>query len=140
MLSYTYRRSQSTLQSTQSPTQKVSAGLSPLPIVQVLDEEPSMSAAADLISLDSPFMSEPVVPSITSTMSSVIEQDFETTWNALEAGAARGWCEASMDTVLRRLQGLQRRLRVTERDRAPFEGEQFAYIPPAMAFQLFVPR
>ena len=51
-----------------------------------------------------------------------MEQDFETTWNALESGAARGWCDSSMDTVLRRLQGLQRRLRVTERDRPPFEG------------------
>ena len=79
-------------------------------------------APADLIALDSPFMSEPVAPSIATTLSSVVEQDFETTWNSLESGAARGWCESSMDTVLRRLQGLQRRLRVTERDRPPFEG------------------
>ena len=95
--------------------------------MQILDEEePVPSATADLIALDSPFMSEPAIPSIAGTMSgsSVVEQDdFEGTWNKLELGAARGWCEASMDTVLRRLQGLQRRLRVTERDRLPFEGE-----------------
>ncbi|KAI0707595.1 ARM repeat-containing protein [Earliella scabrosa] len=104
-------------------------GLSPLPIVQILDEEPSM-APADLIALDSPFMSEPVAPSIASTLSSVVEQDFETTWNSLQSGAARGWCESSMDTVLRRLQGLQRRLRVTERDRPPFEGDLKIVISP----------
>ena len=67
-------------------------------------------------------MSEPAAPSIASTLSSIAEQDCETTWNALESGAARGWCESSMDAVLRRLQGLQRRLRVTERDQPPFEG------------------
>ncbi|RDX56517.1 ARM repeat-containing protein [Lentinus brumalis] len=97
-------------------------GLSPLPIVQILDEEPS-APAADLIALDSPFISEPAAPSIASTMSSVVEQDFETTWNALESSAARGWCESSIDTVLRKLQGLQRQLRVSERDRPPFEGD-----------------
>lgn len=79
-------------------------------------------AGADLIALDSPFMSEPVAPSIASTISSVVEEDFATTWNSLEAGAARGWCESSIDTVLRKLQGLKRRLRVMERDRPPFEG------------------
>ncbi|RPD66372.1 ARM repeat-containing protein [Lentinus tigrinus ALCF2SS1-7] len=104
---------------TSSPRQ---TGLSPLPIVQILDEEPPMPAA-DLIALDSPFMSEPAAPSIASTLSSIVEQDFETTWNALESGAARGWCESSMDAVLRKLQGLQRMLRVTERDRPPFEGD-----------------
>ncbi|KAI0723998.1 ARM repeat-containing protein [Cerioporus squamosus] len=99
-------------------------GLSPLPIVQILDEEPSIQApAADLIALDSPFMSEPAAPSIASTLSSIAEQDFETTWNALDSSAARGWCESSIDAVLRKLQGLQRQLRVSERDRPPFEGD-----------------
>ncbi|KAI0748602.1 ARM repeat-containing protein [Daedaleopsis nitida] len=101
-----------------------SMGLSPLPIVQILDEEPSM-VPADLIALDSPFMSEPAPPSIAAAMSnmSIGELDFEATWDALKSGAARGWCESSIDTVLRKLQGLQRRLRVTERDRPPFEGD-----------------
>ena len=98
--------------------------------MQILDEEePAPSAAADLIALDSPFMTEPAMPSIAGTMSgsSLIEQDdFDVTWSKLEAGSARGWCEASMDTVLRRLQGLQRRLRVTERDQPPFEGQIYA--------------
>lgn len=112
--------------------------MSPLPVVQILDEEPSVrgfSHAArskrllanpcilqgtDLIALDSPFMSEPA-PSIASTLS-IADNDFETTWNSFEGSPSRGWCEASIDAVLRRLQGLQRRLLVTERDRPPFEG------------------
>ena len=57
--------------------------------------------AVDLIALDSPFISEPAALSISSkTSSSYTEQDFETIWNALEAGAVRGWCEASIDTIL----------------------------------------
>ncbi|KAJ8474319.1 hypothetical protein ONZ51_g7305 [Trametes cubensis] len=94
------------------------ANLSPLPVVQILDEE---SSTADLIALDSPFMSEPA-PSIASTLS-VVEHDFEATWNELESSTFRGWCESSIDVVLRRLQGMQRRLKVTERDRPPFEGD-----------------
>ena len=91
--------------------------------MQILDEERPAGAAADLIALDSPFMSEPAAaPSIVSALSGVVEPHFEATWAALGDGAVRGWCEASMDTVLRRLQSLQRRLRVMERDRAPFEG------------------
>ncbi len=92
----------------------------------------NQAPAADLIALDSPFITEPAAPSIASTMSSVVEQDFETTWKALESGAARGWCESSIDTVLRKLQGLQRQLRVSERDRPPFEGKNrslVAYTP-----------
>nr|VWO98042.1 60 kDa chaperonin (GroEL protein) (Protein Cpn60) [Ganoderma boninense] len=108
--------------------------LSPLPVVQILDEEtPPVgigSVSADLIALDSPFMSEPTGPSLASTVSSIMEHDFETTWNSLQSGAARGWCEASMDTVLRRLQALQRRLKVTERDQAPFEGDLKIVIHP----------
>ncbi|CDO72932.1 hypothetical protein BN946_scf185002.g117 [Trametes cinnabarina] len=95
------------------------ANLSPLPVVQILDEDAS---APDLIALDSPFMSEP--PSIAGTLSTCItEHDFESTWNSLESSPSRGWCEASIDTVLRKLQGLHRRLKVTERDRPPFEGD-----------------
>ncbi|KAJ2993462.1 hypothetical protein NUW54_g7717 [Trametes sanguinea] len=94
------------------------ANLSPLPVVQILDEDAS---APDLIALDSPFISEQT-PSIASTLSEA-ELDFDTTWNALESSTSRGWCEASMDTVLRKLQALHRRLKVTERDRPPFEGD-----------------
>ncbi|TBU35735.1 ARM repeat-containing protein [Dichomitus squalens] len=110
--------------------------MSPLPVVQILDEEPPTgtgSGAADLIALDSPFISEPAGPSLANTISSIMEQDFEATWNSLESGAARGWCEASIDAVLRRLQGLQRRLRVTERDRPPFEGDLKIVIAPESA-------
>ncbi|KAI0333484.1 ARM repeat-containing protein, partial [Cubamyces sp. BRFM 1775] len=101
------------------------AKLSPLPVVQILDEE---SSTADLIALDSPFMSEPA-PSIASTLS-IVEHDFEETWNALESSTSRGWCESSIDAVLRRLQGLQRRLKVTERDRPPFEGDLKVVVCP----------
>ncbi|KAI0372895.1 ARM repeat-containing protein [Pilatotrama ljubarskyi] len=101
------------------------SNLSPLPVVQILDEETSVSfrsrEESDLITLESPFLSEPA-PSIASTLS-IAEHDFETTWNSLESSTARGWCEASIDAILRRLQGLQRRLKVTERDRPPFEGD-----------------
>ncbi|KAI8989666.1 ARM repeat-containing protein [Trametes punicea] len=62
------------------------SNLSPLPVVQILDED---AAAPDLIALDSPFMSEPQ-PSITSTLN-VAEYDFETTWNALGSSTSRGW-------------------------------------------------
>lgn len=65
-------------------------------------------------------MAEPAL-SIASTLS-IAEHDFEATWSSLESSTSRGWCESSMDAVLRRLQGLQRRLKVTERDRPPFEG------------------
>ncbi|KAI0819517.1 ARM repeat-containing protein [Trametes gibbosa] len=99
--------------------------LSPLPVVQILDED---ALPADLIALDSPFITEPS-PSIASTLS-IAEHDFETTWNSLESSTSRGWCESSMDAVLRRLQGLQRRLKVTERDRAPFEGDLKVVICP----------
>ncbi|OSD08617.1 ARM repeat-containing protein [Trametes coccinea BRFM310] len=94
------------------------SNLSPLPVVQVLDEDAS---APDLIALDSPFIPEPT-QSIASTLSEA-EHDFESTWNALESSTSRGWCEASIDTVLRKLQALHRRLKVTERDRSPFEGD-----------------
>ncbi|KAH9901574.1 ARM repeat-containing protein [Cubamyces lactineus] len=100
------------------------AKLSPLPVVQILDEESS----AYLIALDSPFMSEPA-PSIASTLS-IAEHDFEVTWNDLESSTSRGWCESSIDAVLRRLQGLQRRLKVTERDRPPFEGDLKVVVCP----------
>ncbi|KAI0636737.1 ARM repeat-containing protein [Trametes polyzona] len=102
--------------------------LSPLPVVQILDEE---APAPDLIALDSPFISEPA-PSIASTLS-IAEHDFEPTWNALESSTSRGWCESSIDAVLRKLQGLHRRLKVSERDSPPFEGDLKIVICPDTA-------
>ncbi|KAH9857122.1 ARM repeat-containing protein [Lenzites betulinus] len=118
-----------TLAAQTSDLRSISSGsprshMSPLPVVQILDED----APADLIALDSPFITEPT-PSIASTLS-IAEHDFEATWNSLESSTSRGWCESSMDAVLRRLQGLQRRLKVTERDRAPFEGDLKVVICP----------
>ncbi|KAI0780693.1 ARM repeat-containing protein [Trametes elegans] len=122
-----------TLAAQTSDLRSISSGsprpnMSPLPVVQILDEEPS---GTDLIALDSPFMSEPA-PSIASTLS-IADHDFETTWNSFEGSPSRGWCEASIDTVLRRLQSLQRRLLVTERDRPPFDGDLKIVICPSAA-------
>lgn len=50
------------------------------------------------------------------------EPDFETVWNRLADHNARGWCEASIDAVVRRLQGVQRRLKVISEDQDPFKG------------------
>ncbi|KAL1944674.1 hypothetical protein VTO73DRAFT_3104 [Trametes versicolor] len=122
-----------TLAAQTSDLRSISSGsprshLSPLPIVQILDEEAS---SVDLLGLDSPFMAEPAL-SIASTLS-IAEHDFEATWSSLESSTSRGWCESSMDAVLRRLQGLQRRLKVTERDRPPFEGDLKIVICPEIA-------
>lgn len=70
---------------------------------------------ADLISLDSPFITDP--PEIQSE----VDLDFESIWNGLEGSDMRGWCEVPMDAVLRRLQHLQHRLSVTPVDQPPFE-------------------
>ncbi|KAI0082819.1 ARM repeat-containing protein [Panus rudis PR-1116 ss-1] len=72
----------------------------------------------DLINLDSPFVSEPA-----TSISSLNEPDFEQLWNSLASGNARGWCEASIDSVVRKLQGLQRPLKVTPADQGPFVGD-----------------
>lgn len=44
-------------------------------------------------------------------------------WNSMEDSNVRGWCEVSIDTIVRLLQSLQLRMRVTPVDQAPFEGE-----------------
>jgi AP-4 complex subunit epsilon-1 len=54
------------------------------------------------------------------------EPDFESIWNALDqSSGARGWCDGSIDGVVRRLQGLGHRLKVIAVDRPPFEGMSF---------------
>lgn len=78
----------------------------------------SQASRVDLIAFDSPFMSDPPY-----TSSSDTEPDFESTWNSLQDSNARGWCEASIDVILRRLQGLQHRLTVIAADLPPFEGK-----------------
>lgn len=75
----------------------------------------------DLIALDSPFIAEPRAE--TSEASSMAEQlDFEGAWNKLSNANLRGWCDSPIDVVVRRLQGMQRKMSVTAADEQPFQG------------------
>ncbi|KAL4080340.1 armadillo-type protein [Scleroderma yunnanense] len=51
------------------------------------------------------------------------EPTFEEVWNSMEKSNVRGWCEVSMDAVVRLLQSLQFHMRVIAVDQPPFEGE-----------------
>lgn len=94
-----------------------------------LHEEP---AGVDLIALDSPFIAEPRAE--TSEASSVSEQlDFEGAWNKLSNANLRGWCDSPIDVVVRRLQGMQRKMSVTAADEQPFQGDLKIFIPPDQA-------
>lgn len=73
---------------------------------------------SDLIILESPFSSEPV-----DLAASGAEPDFETIWNAMEPSNLRGWCDSSIDAVVRQFQTLQLAMRVIAADQAPFEGD-----------------
>ncbi|GBE82098.1 hypothetical protein SCP_0404770 [Sparassis crispa] len=101
-----------------------------LPVVQIMDEDDTTSRV-DLIALDSPFVSEPLVS--ISTASSVSEFDFEATWNLLDSANSRGWSEVPINVVVGRLQGLQRRLKMIAADVAPFEGDVKIIISPEIA-------
>ena len=78
------------------------------------------ASRVDLIAFDSPFLTDPPAPH--SAASSIIEPDFETIWGSLAKGNCRGWCEAPIEEVVRRLQGMQRRMSVKPADQAPFQG------------------
>ncbi|KAF8444709.1 armadillo-type protein [Boletus edulis BED1] len=75
-----------------------------------------LASRVELIALDSPFMTEPAkeVP---------IDADFMAAWDSMENANVRGWCEASLDMIVRLLQSLQFRMRVIATDQPPFEGE-----------------
>ncbi|KAF7321430.1 Adaptin-N domain-containing protein [Mycena kentingensis (nom. inval.)] len=64
----------------------------------------------DLIALnDSPFIADPSA------------ENFESAWNALsEAPSARGWCDASIEDVIKRLERLEASVRVISGDETPF--------------------
>jgi AP-4 complex subunit epsilon-1 len=78
------------------------------------------ASAADLIALDSPFISDPPVKDPTA---STTEANFESVWNRLQHANLRGWCDSPIDVVVRRLQGLQRKMRVISVDEPPFKGK-----------------
>ncbi|KAG2345684.1 ARM repeat-containing protein [Suillus weaverae] len=75
-----------------------------------------LASRVDLISLDTAFSEVPVTFPIP-------ESDFEEVWDAMENSNLRGWCESSMDNVVRLLQSLQHSMRVIAVDQPPFEGE-----------------
>lgn len=82
----------------------------------------SQTTPADLIALDSPFISEPPVD---SQASSGVEVDFESVWNRLQHANLRGWCDSPIEVAVRRLQGLQRKMQVISTEAVPFIGISF---------------
>jgi hypothetical protein len=97
------------------------------------------SPRADLISLDSPFIQEPKPAEKANAPDEHEEQqqdhhDFANAWDTLSAFSARGWCDGTIDTAVRRLQGLglRRGLAVLPADQPPFEGttRRFFLSPP----------
>lgn len=105
-----------------------SPSISPLPAPQ-LESIDLLSPRADLISLDSPFIQELKPAEKTNAPDEHGEQhhDFADAWETLSAFnfSARGWCDGTIDTAVRRLQGLglQRGLAVLPADQPPFEGD-----------------
>ncbi|EGN99989.1 hypothetical protein SERLA73DRAFT_167845 [Serpula lacrymans var. lacrymans S7.3] len=73
-----------------------------------------LASGVNLISLEAPFISELMVST---------EPDFQGCWEGMGDHSGRGWCEASMDTIVRRLQQLQHRLKVIAIDQPPYEGD-----------------
>jgi len=94
----------------------------PKTLLASLDTPTSMSDMApssDLIALDSPFISDPTAPGNEPEQLS----DFRSSWDAYESSNSRGWCEISVDNVVRRLQAMKFKLQVTASDETPFPGE-----------------
>jgi AP-4 complex subunit epsilon-1 len=75
----------------------------------------------DLIAFDSPFVSDPSEAHPDTDE----EPDFEIVWNSFgDSSSSRGWYNASIDNVVRRIQGLAaRRLQVISADIPPFLGK-----------------
>ncbi|KZT71326.1 ARM repeat-containing protein [Daedalea quercina L-15889] len=102
-----------------------------LPMVNVLDEDES-TTNADLIALDSPFMSEPAA-SISDVLevddihdsNTHLEEKFKADWDSMSDSNARGWCEVSAETVVGRLQNSAEHWSVitTTPEHEPFPGE-----------------
>ncbi|KAJ7782899.1 armadillo-type protein [Mycena metata] len=72
--------------------------------------------AADLIAFnDSPFISDPSVAT---------PSDFESIWNGLdESNGARGWCDVSLEDVIKRLESPEYTLQVISVEELPFVGD-----------------
>ncbi|KAH7909974.1 armadillo-type protein [Hygrophoropsis aurantiaca] len=78
-------------------------------------ESRDLASRVDLISLDSPFIADP------DAVAGHLEPVFEDAWDSMERSNVRGWCEASLDSIVRLLQSLQHRLIVIAVDQPPFE-------------------
>ncbi|KAJ7128916.1 armadillo-type protein [Mycena crocata] len=78
--------------------------------------ETSSSQAVDLIAFnDSPFISDPSADG---------PGDFESIWNALnESSGARGWCDVSLEDVVKRLESMEDTLKVISVEELPFVGD-----------------
>lgn len=82
-------------------------------------------ARVDLIAFDSPFVVDPPRPAGGGLRDTEGEFEFERAWDSIEnpQHSQRGWCDASMDSVIRQLQGIdQHRLQVISVDMPPFIG------------------
>lgn len=80
----------------------------------------------DLIAFDSPFVVDPPRP-VDGGLRDVEEEfEFERAWESIEnpQHSRRGWCDASIGSVIRQLQGIdEHRLQVISVDMSPFIGE-----------------
>jgi len=103
-----------TLAAAQSPFDALETGRILEPVVQPPQDD--LASRADLIALDSPFFAE-------SAKEESADADFKAAWDSMESANVRGWCEASLDMIVRLLQSLQYRMRVIATDQPPFEGE-----------------
>ncbi|KAH8106826.1 ARM repeat-containing protein [Cristinia sonorae] len=102
----------------------VLASVSPAPL------QTTLAPQGDLLGLDSPFLSEPQAPTISVTGST--EFDFEKIWTTSAYAISRGWCEVTIDVVVRRLQGMQYTMRVIASDQPPFQGELKVTVTPSI--------
>ncbi|KAJ7928581.1 armadillo-type protein [Mycena leptocephala] len=77
---------------------------------------PAETSAADLIAFnDSPFISDPSVET---------PSDFESVWTSLdESSGARGWCDVSLEDVIKRLESMEDTLKVISVEELPFKGD-----------------
>lgn len=92
-----------------------------------------LASRVDLISLDTAFSEVPVALPTP-------DPDFEEVWDAMEHSNLRGWCESSMDNVVRLLQSLQHSMRVIAVDQPPFEGELKVLVVASPNSSVVVPK
>jgi AP-4 complex subunit epsilon-1 len=88
----------------------------------------AQATRADLIAFDSPFLSQGD-GGTTATNDNAPEAgfEFETTWNSLERSNSRGWCDLTIENLVRQLQASKSQLRVIAADQSPFQGLPFTY-------------